>query len=190
MLVLDNSTAPLPILAASGTVTVIQATQGDLPTVMVILEEAAKRLLSRGIHQWSVPAPPGLWLRMAEEVAARRVYLLYQSTGDQATAIGTFRMADHDPHWSIDGERAAYLYSFALTDAVAGQGRGQQILLWLKSNLHGQYYRYLRLDCMAGNSQLRHYYEAQAFVYRGEMVDGDYRLAMVECDLTTHTQQK
>jgi len=100
--------------------------------------------------------------------------------------IGVFRLHLQDEYWPDDG-RAGYVHSLAVSDSAQGYGIGRALLSWVQSAIEAQGRHYLRLDCIATNHALRHYYEAQGFVNRGEVVDGADRLALYELDLATTT---
>jgi len=168
-----------------GMLEVTKAVIPDLVYAMAILDEAAVRLQKRGIQQWSSPPPPGLCRLMASEIDAGHLYLAKADNG--ARMIGLFRLRWEDAYWSMGAgantEPAGYVHSLALANDACGYGIGQQILQWIGAYLRDQQCRYLRLDCMAANARLRRYYEAQGFVYCGQIVDGDYILALYQLTL-------
>lgn len=159
-----------------------RAQPDDLAAILTILAEAAQRLHARGIQQWAFPPPPGLATRMVHEIAAGFAYLVRQQPS--GTAIGTFRLRPQDDYWPAD-DLAGYVHSLAVCNSAQGYGIGQALLGWIQAELRQQQRRYLRLDCMANNQALRHYYEAQGFVYRGDVVDGEDTLARYELDLSS-----
>jgi len=165
-----------------GMLEITKATIPDLMHAMAILDEAAVRLQTRGIQQWSSPPPPGLCRLMASEIDAGHLYLVKADNG--ARTIGLFRLRGEDAYWSTTGEDGAqpagYVHSLALCNDACGYGIGQPMLRWIGDYLREHQCRYLRLDCMAFNARLRQYYEAQGFVYCGQIVDGDYILALYQ----------
>lgn len=179
-----NHSATATIDTRLGTAQIVRAQAADLAAILGILAEAARRLQARGIQQWAYPPPPGLAKRMAAEIDAGFAYLArLQAT---TTPIGTFRLRPQDDYWPADG-RAGYVHSLAVSDNAQGYGIGRALLTWVQRTLQEQQRRYLRLDCIATNHALRRYYEAQGFINCGEVVDGDYRLALYELDLSTAT---
>lgn len=174
-MIVTSFTSPLGLLE------ITQATVTDLALVMAILGEAAARLCARGIQQWASPPPPGLWRLIERELVAGHVYLAKADKG--AHAIGLFRLRWEDTYWST-AEAAGYVHSLALCNAACGYGIGEQLLQWIAAYLRVQQCCYLRLDCIAANERLRRYYEAQGFVYCGQVVDGDYTLALYELPLS------
>ena len=163
------------------TLTIMLAQPDDLAAVMAILAEAAQRLQTRGIQQWAFPPPPGLAARMASEIRGGFVYLVRRQTNN--AGVATFRLHLQDDYWPNDG-LAGYVHSLALCNSAQGHGVGHALLGWVQEQLRGQQRHYLRLDCMADNGALRHYYEAQGFVYRGDVVDDEYKLARYELALS------
>jgi GNAT superfamily N-acetyltransferase len=170
-----------PISSALGAIQITKANVADLTTVMTILTEAAARLCAQGIQQWSSPPPPALWRLMERELAAGHVYLV--TLTDTASVIGLFRLRRKDRYWPTT-EAAGYVHTLAITDRACGYGIGQRMLAWIGDHLRNECCRYLRLDCIASNARLRRYYEEQGFLYRGEVVDGDYTLALYQLSLS------
>jgi hypothetical protein len=170
-------------LSPLGLIHIDKADTVDLPTAIAILDEAAARLHARGIQQWASPPPPGLWRLLEREIADGRLFLV--RLADDARTIGLFRLRWEDAYWTAFAGKAGYIHSFALCNDACGYGIGQQILGWIGDYLRDRQCRYLRLDCIASNARLRRYYEEQGFLYRGQVVDGDYTLALYELSLHT-----
>lgn len=173
--------AKASFLSPLGSVTITKAVAGDFAAAMLILGEAAARLQARGIQQWSYPLPPGLGRLLEEEIVAGHLYLARLATDQRP--IGVFRLRWEDAYWTTTPGAAGYVHSFALCDDACGYGIGEQLLGWIGDYLRDRQCHYLRLDCMASNSRLRRYYEDQDFRYRGQVVDGDYTLALYELSL-------
>lgn len=164
-----------------GVISIDKANAADLPTAMAILGEAAARLQARGIRQWTYPPPPGLARLLEKEIAAGHLYLARLATDQRP--IGVFRLRWEDAYWANAAGTAGYLHSFALCTDACGYGIGEQILGWIGDYLRDHQREYLRLDCIASNARLRRYYEEQGFRYRGQVVDGEYTLALYELSL-------
>ena len=98
--------------------------------------------------------------------------------------IVLFRLLWEDAYWATAQGAAGYVHSFALCNDACGYGIGQQILGWIGDYLRDQQRQYLRLDCIASNGRLCRYYEEQGFRYQGQVVDGDYTLALYELSLS------
>lgn len=168
-------------LSPLGMIHIGKAAAVDLPMAITILDEAAARLQARGIQQWASPPPPGLGQLLEREITAGHLYVVRVESDRHI--IGLFRLRWEDAYWSTGARAAGYLHSFALCTAACGYGIGEQILRWIGDFLRDCQCRYLRLDCIASNARLRRYYEAQGFVYCGQVVDGDYTLALYQLTL-------
>ncbi|MCE7982738.1 MAG: GNAT family N-acetyltransferase [Caldilinea sp. CFX5] len=168
-------------LSPLGDIQIAKAGADSLATAMLILGEAATRLQARGIQQWTSPPPPGLSRLLEQEIAAGHLYLAWLATSQRP--IGVFRLRWADDYWTTAAGKAGYVHSLALCDDACGYGIGEQILGWIGDYLRDRQCHYLRLDCIASNARLRRYYEEQGFLYRGQVVDGDYTLALYELSL-------
>lgn len=155
------------------------ATLADLPTVMAIIGEAAAWLEAKGISQWPSPPNEHWWRRTAGHVADGEVYLAFRD----GEAVGTLRLTWSDPYWDDEGTPAGYVHTMAIRNHVRGHGIGAKLLAWAIARIRDRGRRLVRLDCLASNSRLRHYYEEQGFVYRGQVTDRDYLAALYELTL-------
>lgn len=169
------------ILSPLGPMQVTNAAAADLPDAIAVLAEAASRLQARGIQQWTSPPPPGLDELLVREISAGHLYLARLESNQHL--LGLFRLRWEDGYWTTALGEAGYVHSFALRNAACGLGIGKQLLGWISDYVRARQCQYLRLDCMAANARLRRYYEEQGFVYRGQVVDGDYTLALYELSL-------
>ena len=147
----------------------------DLPLVMEILAEAAARLKKKGIDQWPSPPNEHWQRRMAAAIERKEVYTV--GVGQNRFGILRFTWSDH--YWP-DDNLAGYLHSMAVRPAMQGQNVGGLILFWAMMRAKREGKQFLRLDCLARNGRLRHYYENQGFSHRGEVVDHDYIAALYE----------
>lgn len=168
-------------LSPLGTIEIAKAGADGLATAMLILGQAAARLQARGIQQWTYPPPPGLARLLAQEIRAGHLYLVQLESTPRP--VGVFRLRWEDAYWTTAAGEAGYLHSFALANDACGYGIGEQILGAIGDYLRDRQCPYLRLDCIAANGRLRRYYEEQGFLYRGQVVDGDYTLALYELTL-------
>lgn len=155
------------------------AQRADLPTVLEIVTEAAAWVKAKGIDdQW--PSPPNKFWRQRLTGMVERSEMF--TVGIVKNRFGIVRITEHNRHWPDDG-LALYVGMLALRTEMHGQGLGAHILTWatLKARREGKHF--LRLDCLASNSRLRQYYEAQGFVYRGLLQSGEYTGAKYEREL-------
>lgn len=155
-----------------GEIIITQADVTDLATAVAILDEAAVRLHRRGIQQWTSPPPPGLQRLLEREIAAGHLYVARLTTASRI--IGLFRLRWEDPYWTTAPGEAGYVHSFALCNDACGYGIGAQILGLIGAYLRSRQYGYLRLRC---------YYEELGLSYWGQVVDGEYTLALYQLTL-------
>jgi GNAT superfamily N-acetyltransferase len=149
-----------------------RAGAADVGRVVEILEEAAAWQRSRGIRQWPSRFPP-------EDVARRMRMCDWYLAWDGPEAVGTFTLQPSDP--VVWGERPAdalYLHHLAVRRTHAGLGR--QLLTFAERTTLEAGRRYLRLDCMAANPELRAYYERAGFRHAGEWRGGGWTASLYE----------
>jgi ribosomal protein S18 acetylase RimI-like enzyme len=150
---------------------VVAAERGDLDRYIDLLEELADWLETRGIRQW----PRGRVRRsaayFAESIDRQEVQLAF--VGDDLA--GTLRLLMSDPIvWPEFPERdAVYVYNLGVRRTWAGHELGGHLLDWAGHRAESLGRRFVRLDCLPGNTFLREYYERKGFVACGE-VDAHY----------------
>lgn len=152
---------------------VIRPAKDDgLERVASILEEAARWLLSRGVHQW--PATVGRD-RTAAQTGSRDFYLAWAC----ADPVGTFSLQTADVEmWGEQPDDALYMHSLAVRRSHRGLGR--QLLLWAEQEAASRGKRYLRLDCDAANPALRLYYERAGYAYRRDVQGAGWTVSLYE----------
>jgi GNAT superfamily N-acetyltransferase len=158
----------------NGGLEVWRAGREDVDEIVDVLSEAARWLLGRGIRQWPDPFP-------RERVAAlveRGDFYLARLDG---TAVATLALLWSDPtFWGERQADAGYVHALAVRRAWAGRGLGARLLVWADARVAAAGREYLRLDCLAGNAELRRYYERLGFEPRGEVAVDDFTSALYE----------
>lgn len=154
--------------------TVDQATHGDLPVVLSILDEAAAWLQSRGIRQW--PAHFGGvddWrsTRIAGYVDEGKCWLV-RVGGDSVATFNLSTQADPDyaDGWPEGPHDALYIFRMAVLRAWSGRDIGSRILDWASARAHALGLSWLRLDCHRHNHELQRYYQERGFIRVGTLV--------------------
>jgi hypothetical protein len=148
---------------ADGRIRVAAADQRDLPLAAGILDDASAWLESRGLTCWPRPFPVA---SLEADQARGATYLAWEG----AVAVGTFSLYWTDvPFWGRRPDErpgyAGYLHKLAVRRGHPGLGR---LLLDLAQTIaKAEGAAVLRLDCIAGKEDLRGYYEAAGFEYRG-----------------------
>ena len=163
------SESPLAVSAdPGGRYRLRRATEADAATLVALYDEASAWLTARGLRQW----PPGWYTRemaLADLRAGREVYLLLRAE----EPVGKLTLQWSDPEmWGERPPDAGYVHGLSVRRAVAGLGLGAALLDWAGAQTRANGRRWLRLDCMAANPDLRAYYERLGFTYRGEAEEG------------------
>jgi GNAT superfamily N-acetyltransferase len=165
----------------NGVLEVRRAGRDDVDEIVDVLSEAARWLIARGIRQWPDPFP-------RERVAAlveRGDFYLARLGG---ATVGTLALMWSDPtFWGERPPDAGYVHALAMRRAWAGRGLGGRLLDWAAERVAVAGREYLRLDCLAGNAELRRYYERRGFEPRGDVAVDDFTSALYErrCDAPT-----
>lgn len=148
----------------------------ELEALLTLRVQAAQWLWDKGITQWN---PAGFTLQNAQEDFERyRLYGLWN--GD--TLVGGFRLQDIDPVLWPEAQpgEALYLHTLVVAREHAGTGLGDRLLHEACAIAAAEGYKFLRLDCYAGNTNLRCYYEARGFAFHSELAEESWTVARFE----------
>jgi GNAT superfamily N-acetyltransferase len=150
---------------------IVHADASDLDRYLDLLEELAEWMYARGIEQWPRGRARNGRDYYASSIANGELYLAFL---DDEFA-GGLRLLQHDSVvWpEISEDDALYLYTLAVRRTFRGLGLGRELLLWAEQQVAAAGRRYLRLDCVPGNTFLRRYYEDAGYVACGE-IDAAY----------------
>lgn len=138
-----------------------RAKPGETGQVLAILDEAAAWLAARGVRQW-----PPRFQRKWIEAAVRDGYTWLATTTDD-TVLATITLDWADGLWTDRPDSAAYVHRLAVRRTAAGLG--SRLLDWAAEMATARGRHFLRLDCVASNHRLRHYYEEAGFQHRGDV---------------------
>jgi ribosomal protein S18 acetylase RimI-like enzyme len=86
--------------------------------------------------------------------------------------------------WGVQEDNAAYIHSFTISRALAGQGIGECVLGLIESHCRQNKKELLRLDCGVNIKGLRKYYEQYGFKPVGEVTVLGERLTLYEKQIT------
>ncbi|WP_433308075.1 GNAT family N-acetyltransferase (plasmid) [Actinoplanes sp. CA-030573] len=151
-----------------------QAKADDLPTVLQILDDAARWLQDQGIEQW--PARFGGvddWrsARIGRYVEAGESWLVHVAGEPVATfSVSTRADPDYADGWPDGPHAALYIFRMAVLRSWAGRDLGTRILDWASSRALAAGHDWLRLDCHRRNRPLQRYYEARGFTRMNTLV--------------------
>jgi ribosomal protein S18 acetylase RimI-like enzyme len=137
----------------------------DAAAIVGLRNAAARRLVARGITQWSpdevtsstvaAQVPAGEWF--VHEVDGRVAGCLRLIWSDDEVWGGR---SDADVP-------AGYVHGLVVDPALAPPGLGAALLAWAEEQVAARGRRLLRLDCVEGNGRLRRYYRERGFTEVG-----------------------
>ena len=140
----------------------IRCSEGMEEEVLALVQDAARWLKGRGLDQWLefLDATRGRSI-IEKRFKEGEVYLARDADGN----VGTITLQWEDPFWGPLGKdpSCGYLHSVAVLRRVSGQGIGRELIGWAEANFRGAGKKKMRLDCMAENGKLVHYYETLGF---------------------------
>ena len=140
----------------------IRCVEGMEGEVLALVQDSARWLKSRGLDQWLefLDATRGRSL-IEKRFKEGEVYLARDADGN----VGTVTLQWTDPFWDSLGRDPAcgYLHSVAVLRRFSGQGIGRELINWSERCVRGAGRTKMRLDCMAENGKLVHYYETLGF---------------------------
>ena len=142
-------------------VRIIRAHQGDLDTVLEILEEASRWLSSKGLESQWRPSP-GFRQTVKDNIERGEVYVV---RAVEAT-VGTITLQWNDKKfWGDLPPEAGYIHKLAIKRSYSGQHLGLRMIQWAEAKARAEGKRYLRLDCLASNKTIREYYQKVGFIH-------------------------
>ncbi len=114
---------------------------------------------------------------VAASMARGEVYLAWRDRRE----IGTVTVSSSDPMiWPDRSADAAYVHRLAIRRVFGGLGYGRAILEWAEGSAQSAGKKRVRLDCVADNAGLRHYYEQAGYAYAGDAERAGFRLSRYE----------
>ncbi|MFC3039343.1 GNAT family N-acetyltransferase [Virgibacillus xinjiangensis] len=156
-----------------------QAEVLDTFHVHEILREAAEWLNRKGIDQWNFLLEQVEDKNTKEDIEDGKVYLVLDQGFHPAA---TFTLSTTQNNWDVDlwgmkqDDNAYYLHRLAVASAYHRRHLGASLLEWMDKNLPEQ--AKLRLDCVADNPVLNHFYQHAGFSWKGyaESPEGEFSL--------------
>lgn len=151
-----------------------QATPDELPEVLETLNDAARWLSRRNIHQWPAEfGNAGDWrtVRIAKYIQSGQTWIV-RFGGEPVAAFSLTDAADPDfAHgWPHEGGEALYIFRMAVRRAWSGRDIGGRILDWASVKARAEGKAWLRLDCHRHNRALQRYYEDRGFIRVGTAI--------------------
>ena len=140
---------------------IIRAQQGDLDSVLEILEEASRWLSSKGLETRWRPSPT-FRETIKNNIERGHVYVVKDVEGTVGTI--TLQWSDNK-FWGDLPPDSGYVHKLAIKRSHGGKRLGLRMLQWAEAKARAEGKRYLRLDCPASNKTIRDYYEKAGFVH-------------------------
>lgn len=157
-------------------VRITRAQQGDLDSVLEILDEASRWLSSKGLEsQWR--PNPAFRQTIKDNIVRGEVYVVKGGEG----IVGTITLQWSDrKFWGDLPLEAGYIHKLAIKHAYSGQHLGLRMLQWAETKTRAEGKRYLRLDCLASNKTIREYYEKIGFVHVRDTLEPGWKASLYE----------
>lgn len=154
------------------TLQIVGASHADLPAILAIFDHAVEWLVAKGItEQWGTTP----FSQLGERGQGRFTRwidndLFYiAKVGDQV--VGTIVINPEPPPYTVSDwntpRNALYIEAFATERRYEGHGIGERLLSWAANQARQRGIEWLRLDCWAGNPDLRAYYRGKGFTECG-----------------------
>ncbi|MEU8824640.1 class I SAM-dependent methyltransferase [Streptomyces sp. NPDC048636] len=142
-----------------------RADERDLPALVGLRDEAARWQLAHGIDQWK----PGELGTEHFRARLREGEVWIATLGRQGPIAGAWELWWDDPAaWGPQRPDAGYVHRLMTDRRVAPPGTGQRMLAEAEARIAATGRTFCRLDCLAGNSRLREYYETAGYKVMGE----------------------
>lgn len=143
--------------------------KAETDTVISLLKQTAQWLKENDIDQWQYLLAGGDDEEIENAIRDNKTYIVLK---DQEI-IATFTLSSSQSEWDqhIFGVEETgdflYLHRLAILPDYIGNGLGADILQWISRQADTQK-KFLRLDCVAKNKKLNHFYVNNGFDYLGE----------------------
>jgi GNAT superfamily N-acetyltransferase len=141
----------------------------DANHVINMLKKIAQWMQNNEIHQWQYLLMGGDDDEIKASISKKETFIILNDKG----IVGTFTLSPHQSEWDqqifgIDTEPdSLYLHRLAIAPEFMGNGLGSDIVKWIHANVKSNKL-YLKLDCVADNIKLNHFYKENGFEYIGE----------------------
>lgn len=160
-------------------ITFRKAASEQMPTVLMLLKQAALWLRDKKIDYWQNwidPAPNFVnWIQRGFDNGE---FFMVESDNQ---AIGCFRLQWQDlMFWGQQPDNAGYVHSFTIRRDLAGQGIGYKLLGLIEDYCRAQGKELLRLDCGSDVPGIRKYYEKYGFRWVKDTVYAGYPTTLYE----------
>jgi len=150
-----------------------KATTADGPGIVELLKSRAADLKSKGTSQWSfllTGQEDGEILELISKGLFYKVTLKSLQLDKAPSPLSaTFMLSDTQEEWDVhlwgreDTSNIVYLHKLAVAMQHKGKRLGDHLLDWIKQHAEELGYTKIRLDCVAGSTMLRDFYDKHDF---------------------------
>jgi len=146
------------------------ATSDDLNPIQLLLLETAKWLKSKGSKQWSALLEGNDVHNTSDAISNGNVFIFRQEQKLAGMVILFAEATAWDQELWSDRilEEGIYLHRLAISRDFTGKNLGSLIMEWVNEGIVFDRKKYVRLDCMAGNSILDSFYRNLGYHFKGE----------------------
>jgi GNAT superfamily N-acetyltransferase len=147
------------------------AANEDSRKIIKMLKELAQWMKDHEINQWRFLLEGGDDEEIKQAISNQETYIVLKDSEIVATFTLSSKQSEWDRHiWEDDiSTDSLYLHRLAIIPAYMKIGMGRRILAWIQNN--GSDKEYLKLDCVADNIKLNHFYKENGFELVG-LADG------------------
>jgi GNAT superfamily N-acetyltransferase len=153
-----------------------QAGPEDQDQVHELILETARWLHSNGSSQWGNLLKGKDDHNLAGAISRGEVIVFRKSEG--MDLAGSVILQQQPSEWdrklwnldeSIQGPgTAVYVHRLVVDRHNTGKGLGHELMLWIEKGIRFTGKDRVRLDCIAGNDKLNHFYKKCGYTYMGE----------------------
>jgi len=146
-----------------GTCTMSIARPREIATVVRLREDAARWMQANGIDQWNPGELPRRYYQ--ELIAEQAVWLMRHEQHEIAMVSVTW--SDPTIWGDLKNADAGYIHGLVVDREYTGNTLGAELLKWVERHIMSAGCRLARLDCVATNQRLRHYYVEAGYRHMG-----------------------
>ncbi|GHH99310.1 GNAT family N-acetyltransferase [Neobacillus kokaensis] len=148
------------------------ATSDDRNSIIHLLKQLAQWMKDNEINQWQFLLAGGDDAEIAQAIENNETYVVMKDNDLAATFTVSTIQSDWDRElWGEDNSsNSLYLHRLGIDLNYMKIGVGRAILSWIESNFQGEV-EYVKLDCVADNMKLNHFYKNNGFELVG-VTDG------------------
>jgi len=140
------------------------ASMEDSECILQLLREVARWIKEKGINQWGYLLSGGEDEEILKDIVNKKTYIVFKDE----QVIATFNVSAEQNEWDkeIWGEdystHSLYVHRLGVHPNYMKHGIGAYILNWIEEHFKNKY-EYIKLDCVADNDKLNHFYQRHGY---------------------------